>query len=115
MLIDMQFRAQRAHYHQEYPEASFEILIWEGQPVGNLTTEVTETGLKLIDVNVLPAYQGRGFGTALLSEVIEQSKGRPITLHVITTNRARALYSRMGFQEEEILEPYVRMVRPSTP
>ncbi len=55
-----------------------------------------------MQIQIAPALQGQGLGTALLLECIAQARaaGKDITLHVLKANPARRLYERLGFVVE---------------
>ena len=59
-------------------------------------------------IELLPAYQRQGIGTAVLCDICRQARERQlsVSLHVLKTNQpARDLYERLGFQvvaEEEV-------------
>lgn len=82
----------------------------DGRPVGfiHLTTVddyYTNSAVAHIgDVIVTPAAGGSGVGSALIAFAEKWARERGfalLTLHVFTQNeRARALYRRLGFQEE---------------
>jgi ribosomal protein S18 acetylase RimI-like enzyme len=84
----------------------------DGRPLGfvHLTTVddyYTNRGAAHIgDVIVTPAAGGSGVGSALIAFAEEWARERGfelLTLHVFTQNlRARALYRKLGFQEEWI-------------
>ena len=60
--------------------------------------------MELDDLYVLPAFRGRGVGTAVLRRCVAQ--GRPVYLYVFRENtRAIALYQREGFQKTEDVSP----------
>ena len=53
--------------------------------------------LYIAQAYIIPEYQGRGIGTALIREVL--SRGRPVELWVMKLNTgARRLYERLGFR-----------------
>lgn len=57
------------------------------------------------DLYVLPPFQGRGIGTAVLERCIAMTD-RPLFLYVFVKNvRAVALYKRMGFSVAEQISP----------
>ena len=64
--------------------------------------------MELDDLYVLPAFQNRGVGTAILRRCVAQ--GRPVYFYVFTKNaRAIALYEREGFRKTEDVGP-TRMI-----
>ena len=68
--------------------------------------------LYIHEIQLLPEYQGRGIGTAVVQRVIEQgaSSNLPITLSVVPANpRAQSLYERLGFEVTNIEAPFIRM------
>jgi ribosomal protein S18 acetylase RimI-like enzyme len=56
-----------------------------------------------MDIALLPGLRGRGIGSSLLAELIEESErsGSSITLHVEADNPAVRLYQRLGFEHLE--------------
>lgn len=62
-------------------------------------------GMELDDLYILPQFQGRGIGTAVIAKCCEQTQ-LPIMLYVFTKNiRAIALYERMGFRIDRTVSP----------
>lgn len=74
----------------------------EGRDIGLLKVVRKLDEVELLQIQLLPEYQGRGIGT----EVIESLKNErlPIVLGVYASNRALNLYSRLGFKIVERLE-----------
>ncbi|MBL8339926.1 MAG: ribosomal protein S18-alanine N-acetyltransferase [Rubrivivax sp.] len=66
--------------------------------------------LHLLNLTVAPAWQGRGHGSALLSEVLRQARSRQLPtvwLEVRASNeRALALYARRGFEQVGLRRGY---------
>lgn len=52
-----------------------------------------------LSISLLPAYRGRGIGTALLSRLLSEAAQRfdAVSLSVTESNPARRLYERLGF------------------
>lgn len=53
----------------------------------------------LLQLQLLPDYQGRGTGTGILLNLIDEAtaSGATISLHVLRSNRAKHLYEQLGF------------------
>lgn len=100
-LLDMQFAAQQQSYRQGYPGARFAIVEANGEAVGRLVVARSGAALLLVDIALLPAWCGRGIGSALLCGLQREaaSAGLPLRLQVALNNPAGALYGRLGFKE----------------
>ncbi|WP_416346335.1 ribosomal protein S18-alanine N-acetyltransferase [Arthrobacter sp. MI7-26] len=63
-------------------------------------------------IAVVPEFEGRGIGSVILTELIEESRGRGATevlLEVRADNpRAQALYARFGFEQIHVRRRYYR-------
>ncbi len=97
--LRMQFNAQHSHYQSYYPDASFLIILSDGQPVGRLYVDRWPDQIRVVDIAVLPEYRNAGIGTALLKDLIAEGamSGKPVTIHVEQYNPALRLYERLGF------------------
>jgi ribosomal protein S18 acetylase RimI-like enzyme len=74
-----------------------------GTPIGRLIIDWRHAaGSYCADIAVLPQHGGRGVGTALLRAWIATAAahGLDCALTVAPDNPARALYARLGFQEQ---------------
>jgi len=83
-----------------------------GYPAGGLWLEWKSDMLYLRELQLSPEFQGRGFGTAILRQVIDQAtqRGLPTVLSVVEANRrAKQLYERIGFEVVASEPPFIRM------
>jgi predicted GNAT family acetyltransferase len=64
-----------------------------------------------------PDYRGRGYGSTLMSVVMEgiTNRGETPFLHVRTDNPAQSLYQKLGFQVRALLHLAVIRSGPSQP
>jgi GNAT superfamily N-acetyltransferase len=101
--IDMQFRAQHAHYQKHYPEALWLILEKAGQPVGRLYLERWSNQHRIIDIALIPSARGHGLGGAILLDLHEEAAdaGKAVSIHVEKVNPAMSLYRRLGYEAVE--------------
>jgi ribosomal protein S18 acetylase RimI-like enzyme len=70
-----------------------------GVDVGVLVVEAQSDRVFLELIEILPAYQRAGLGTAVIRQVLTQAttQGLPVALQVLKVNPARRLYERLGF------------------
>ncbi|WP_342545621.1 GNAT family N-acetyltransferase [Lysinibacillus sp. FSL K6-4013] len=110
-LLRMQYDAQKAFYQQQFPNAKYEIIMYEGLGIGRLITEIQQEAIRLIDIFIIPEYRGRGICTALLSEFqhVAAELRLPIELNVLMGNPAQRLYERCGFVVTGEVVPHVMM------
>jgi ribosomal protein S18 acetylase RimI-like enzyme len=110
---DMQFDAQASGYRSSYPDAEYLVVLdADARPIGRMTRALTAEGMVLVDIALIPPARGRGIGTSLLRGLQEEAggTGRALLLSVETTNPARALYRRMGFEVVQEDGMQVRML-----
>lgn len=97
--VRMQFSAQHAHYTHHYPNAARLIVQYAGEPVGRLYVDRWAREHRIVDIALMPAHCRRGFGTAILSDLLAEAAaaGKCVTIHVEKHNPALRLYRRLGF------------------
>jgi ribosomal protein S18 acetylase RimI-like enzyme len=110
--LDMQFQAQHAHYIKHYPEADWLVIMHAGDDIGRLYIERWPSQHRIIDIALMPAHRRKGFGAALLRDLIDEAwlAGKSASIHVEKNNPARRLYLRLGFTVAEDKGVYDLMV-----
>jgi ribosomal protein S18 acetylase RimI-like enzyme len=98
--LDSQFHAQHTHYRQNYPAALWLVIMRAGEAIGRVYLDRWAREHRLIDIALLPEHRGRGYGTALLCDLIAEAgaAGKALSIHVEKTNPALTLYRRLGFK-----------------
>jgi ribosomal protein S18 acetylase RimI-like enzyme len=98
--LEQQFAAQDAHYRANYPGASFDVVEVDGEAAGRLYVFRGADEIRIMDIALAPGFRGRGIGTRLLRELMEEATagGRSLSIHVEMNNPARRLYERLGFE-----------------
>jgi|GEM_PF-137648 len=91
--------------------ADHEIILYDDVRCGYTSIENRDDCFYLHELVVDPDFQGRGIGTHILRDVIEQAilKGFPVRLRTHIINRAVNLYRRMGFEETARTSSHVLM------
>ncbi len=100
--LRMQFTAQDTSYHATFPDASYDLIVGDGERVlGRLYVDRGEKAWLVIDIALLPEHRGKGVGTRLLSEILGEAApaGKPVQIYVERFNPARHLYDRLGFRQ----------------
>jgi ribosomal protein S18 acetylase RimI-like enzyme len=110
----MQFALQHAQYMNNYDNPSFDIIVVNGALAGRLYVNRNPDDCRLIDIALLPEFQGRGIAGKLITALLEEADGNgmPVSLHVEKNNPIRDYYERLGFQCREDKGIYDFMVRP---
>ena len=109
--LAQQFAAQSAHYARHYGDASFDVVVVDGEPAGRLIVHRGGRTIVIVDIALLPEYRRRGIGGRLVADVL--AEGRTVTIHVERTNRALRLYERLGFVVVADDEVYLTLERPA--
>jgi GNAT superfamily N-acetyltransferase len=98
--VEMQFTAQHRYYHDHYPDATFDVVLCDGEPAGRLYVARWPAEFRIIDIALLPVYRDRGIGAQLLEQIMAEAArtGKRVSIHVERFNPALRLYTRLGFQ-----------------
>ena len=89
-------------FSENFDAEETSIITYCSEDVGMLKVKRHEDHIYLADILIKPEFQGRGFGTALISELISESKLKniPLKLRVLKVNPALELYTKLGFSIE---------------
>lgn len=106
-----QFDAQTAHYRENYPGASLQVIERAGVPIGRLYVAHWEREIRIMDIALLPEHRGAGIGAELLTALQKEASaaGKTLTIHVERFNPALRLYERLGFRIVEEQPVYLLM------
>lgn len=88
--------------HMKRIELEFEsaqVLELNGQLVGLLKIVRQASNWELLQIQLIPALQGKGVGASLIHELLAEAGqlGANVHLSVLKSNPARRLYERLGF------------------
>jgi len=77
-----------------------EIILLAGASVGLLKVVRGPDNWDLVQIQIVPEQQGRGFGSTILKRLLADAIRAQVTvsLSVLNTNPARQLYERLGFR-----------------
>lgn len=99
LFLNSQFQLQHTYYQQQFSTGKFQIIEINKVAIGRLYYGWEANDLRLVDIALLPEYQGKGVGRQLMQKLIAQVKERngTLSLHVDINNPARNWYLRLGF------------------
>jgi GNAT superfamily N-acetyltransferase len=109
-----QFEAQDRWYREHYAEASFDVVLIDGEPCGRLYVYRGPSEHRIVDIALLPERRGEGAGSGLLRDLLAEADadGMRVTIHVERFNPALQLYERLGFAVAEDKGIYLLLERP---
>jgi len=91
---------------RHFPLGEDQIIIVDGRDVGRLAVDRYPDRINLRLIEILPEYQGRGIGTAIIQDILDEARQAkiPVTLMVLSINPAQRLYERLGFAAIEEID-----------
>lgn len=96
-LVRMQFDSQTATYRAQFPQARFDIVEQDGNPIGRLIVDTGADAGCIVDFALLPERRGAGLGTAILAAVLREQR-QPMLSKVLYNNEASLrMCQRVGF------------------
>ena len=98
-----QLNAQQEHYLKTYPDATHDIIMSNGRPVGRLYVARLDQEIRIIDITLLPAERNVGIGSYLINQLLDEAKqtGKITRIYVEEFNPSLRLFQRLGFSPSE--------------
>ena len=109
--LRMQFEAQHSHYAEHFPDADFQLVLKGDEAIGRLYVDRRSDEIRIIDIALLPDFQGEGTGSGLLEALLDEARQMdlPLRIHVEKFNPALRWYERLGFRQIEDKGVYLFM------
>ena len=104
MFLKMQFDAQTAYYRERYADASFDIVKTGGKSVGRFYLAELADEIRIIDIALLPEYQGGEIHRNLIEQVLRSGdeKGKPVQIYLERLDEnATEIFAAGGFQKRD--------------
>jgi ribosomal protein S18 acetylase RimI-like enzyme len=99
-LVAMQHRSRMQTYQKMFPAAAWSIVECAGQPVGEIVEHDEGDRIYVVDIALLPDWQARGLGTALMREVMARCAARGIGVRakvMINNEPSLKMFRKLGF------------------
>ena len=109
--LRMQFEAQHSHYTEHFPDGDFQLVLKGDEAIGRLYVDRCSNEIRIIDIALLPDFQGKGTGSGLLEALLDEARqfDLPLRIHVEKFNPALRWYERLGFRQIEDKGVYLFM------
>ncbi|GAB4191460.1 MAG: GNAT family N-acetyltransferase [Roseiflexaceae bacterium] len=109
--LSSQYGMRRQQYRALGGQVRSSLILDGDLPIGMLVLIDMPVEVVLSDIALVPGYRNHGIGAALIrNELAEAARiGKPMSLHVLTSNPAVRLYARLGFAVVEDDGLYVSM------
>lgn len=98
--VEQQFRAQDQYYRANYANATYQVILVDGEPAGRLYVARWPDEIRIMDIALLSRFRRRGVGRKLLADLQREAadQNKPLRIHVERFNPALGLYARLGFR-----------------
>ena len=88
------------------------IIVDENKKIGFYNGEILDNGnYEVGNICIIPEYQGKGIGTLILKEKIEENKDRDIDIQYFKQNPVGSLYERLDFVKSGETQFHYQMIR----
>jgi ribosomal protein S18 acetylase RimI-like enzyme len=104
---------QRKFFDRGFVPRETRIIMVDGQPAGRLDVSRSRLDFFLGLLELMPAVQGRGLGSAVLGDLQAEARTKrvPIRLQLLKSNAAaQRLYERLGFKHSGETTTHVLML-----
>ena len=99
---------EEERFRKNFDPATTQVILYDNRVIGFLGVRPENDVLYMAQAYIIPEYQGKGIGTALIREVL--GRGVPVELWVMKRNTgAMRLYERLGFRIKSERETDYRM------
>lgn len=77
-----------------------EIILFDNIEIGLLKKMESSDKIEIIQIQILPNFQGKGIGRKIICSIIEKTinSNLRLTLSVLKENKAKELYKSLGFE-----------------
>jgi ribosomal protein S18 acetylase RimI-like enzyme len=91
---------QRRYFAERFDPGETQVVVVDGRMAGFIRTIERADELVLASIELVPEFQHRGIGTAVLRMLLGRAhrSGRTLSLRVLKSNRAKRLYERAGLR-----------------
>ena len=91
------------------------IIMYGDKKIGFYNGEILENGnYEVGNICIIPEYQGKGIGSKILKDILEENKDKNIEIQYFKQNPVGKLYDRLGFVSNGETEFHYKMIKGKT-
>ena len=88
------------------------IIYYKNKKIGFYNGELLDNGnYEIGNICIIPEYQGKGIGTKILKDKLEEYKDRNIEIQCFKNNPVYKLYKKLGFVDSGETDFHYRMIK----
>lgn len=97
--VRMQFQAQDSFYRRQFPDADYNVILRDAEPVGRLYVRREADLIRIMDITVLPDFRNAGIGSGLIKSLLDEASqnGSKVQIYVESFNPSLTLFKRLNF------------------
>jgi GNAT superfamily N-acetyltransferase len=98
--LQMQFKAQKTFYGEQFPNARHEVICCEDEPVGRLYLDRSGDCFHILDITIADQHRNKGIGSMVLREILQGANlaNKPTKIYTENFNPSVRLFERLGFR-----------------
>jgi N-acetylglutamate synthase-like GNAT family acetyltransferase len=98
--VEHQLDAQTLYYQEKYPDATHEVILLEGEPVGRVYVNRGDNLISILDLAVLAEHRKKGIGTHIVKNLQSEASAsdKRVCVYVETFNPSQKLFRELGFE-----------------
>lgn len=99
--LQSQFEAQNQYYRSRYPNASFNLIKFNNEPVGRFYLAELADEFRIIDLTFLPPHFNRDIFIGLVKDVLQkgETNGKPVRIYLESFSPLIEIFTELDFQK----------------
>lgn len=95
-----QLDAQTYTYRVRYPDATHEIILFDGEPAGRIYVDRGAQEISILDMTIIHEYRRKGMGTSLIRNLQKEASetNRSVSIYIEPFNPSQKLFGELGFK-----------------
>ncbi|MEQ1920902.1 MAG: GNAT family N-acetyltransferase [Pyrinomonadaceae bacterium] len=95
-----QLAAQTYTYRVKYPNATHDVILWDGKPAGRLYVDRGIAQIAILDITILHEHRGQGIGTTIVRCLQKEAAttNSSVRIYLEHSNPSQKLFRKLGFE-----------------